>query len=106
MSCAPTWVYGTTDSRWHDGRRSAAAPPSIGSMIRPHRRGRAMGRVYRHDLFLIREVAEALMLSLPIYHLQVLVQARPLVSVAVSCDRHSVSYSPLGAARSEPPLTF
>ena len=45
------------------------------------------------DFFLIREVQEALMLSLPRYYLRLLVHARPLVSVAVSGDRHSVSYS-------------
>jgi hypothetical protein len=42
------------------------------------------------------------MLSLPRYYLRLLVHARPLVSVAVSGDRHSVSYSPLGSARSGP----
>jgi hypothetical protein len=42
------------------------------------------------------------MLSLPRYCLWLLVHARPLVSVAVSRDRHSVSYSPLGSARSGP----
>ena len=47
------------------------------------------------DRFLIREVAEALMLSCSIHYLWILVHARPLVSVAVSGDRHSVSYSPL-----------
>ena len=54
------------------------------------------------DLFLIREVQEALMLSLPKCYLWLLVHERPLVSVAVSGDRHSVSYSPLGSARSGP----
>ena len=47
------------------------------------------------DLFLIREVAEALMLSFSSHYLWILVHARPLASVAVSGDRHSVSYSPL-----------
>jgi hypothetical protein len=42
------------------------------------------------------------MLSLPSYHLLLLVHARPLVSVAVSGDRHSVSYSPLGSTRGGP----
>ena len=62
--------------------------------------GRAWPRPWAADGFLIREVPEALMLSLPSYCLRLLVHARPLVSVAVSGDRHSVSYSPPGS-RSE-----
>jgi hypothetical protein len=42
------------------------------------------------------------MLSLPGSYLRLLVHERPLASVAVSGDRHSVSYSPLGSARSGP----
>jgi hypothetical protein len=42
------------------------------------------------------------MLSFPSYYLRLLVHERPLVSATVSGDRHSVSYSPLAAARSEP----
>ena len=61
-----------------------------------------MGRVYRHDLFLIREVPDALMLSCLVDCLRLVVRVRPLVSVAVSGDRHSVSYSPLGSAQSGP----
>ena len=38
------------------------------------------------------------MLSLPRFYLRLLVHARPLASVAVSGDRHSPSYSPLGSA--------
>src|SRR5690349_14092360 len=46
------------------------------------------------------------MLSLPNYHLLLLIHARPLVSVPVSGDCHSVSYSPLGSARIRPdPVT-
>jgi hypothetical protein len=69
-----------------------ACSPNVGSKV--------MDRAT--DLFLIREVQEVLMLSLPRYYLRLLVHSRPLVSVAVSGDRHSVSYSPLGSARSGP----
>jgi len=51
------------------------------------------------DCFLIREVPEALMLSCLRDYLRLAVHVRPLVSVPVSGDRHSVSYSPLGTAR-------
>jgi hypothetical protein len=77
-----------------------------GRRLVPIRRGargaRRQPQVAPGDIFLIREVHEALMLSLPRYYLRLLVHARPLVSVAVSGDRHSVSYSPLGSARSGP----
>lgn len=58
------------------------------------------------DRFFIREVAEALMHSRSSYYLRLLIHARPLVSVAVSGDRHSVSYSPLGSTRSGPALSL
>jgi hypothetical protein len=58
------------------------------------------------DRFLIRVVQKALMLSFPRYYLRILVHAHPLASVAVSGDRHSVSYSPPGSAGAERTLTF
>ena len=58
------------------------------------------------DHFLIREVQEALMISRYAGYLWLTVRVRPLVSVPVSGDRHSVSYSPLGTARRETDPTF
>ena len=51
-----------------------------------------------HDLdrFLIREVPDALMLSRLVDYLRLVIRVRPQVSVPVSGDRHSGSYSPLG----------
>jgi hypothetical protein len=60
---------------------------------------RSLVRSWALDRFLIREVPEALMLSCLRDYLRLAVHVRPLVSVPVSGDRHSVSYSPLGTAR-------
>ena len=54
------------------------------------------------DRFLIREAPDAFMLSCLVDYLRLVVRVRPQVSVSVSGDRHSVSYSPRGSARSGP----
>ena len=47
------------------------------------------------DLFRVREVYLALMLSHPSNDLLRVVRTRPLVSVAIGGDRYSLGYSPL-----------
>jgi len=57
------------------------------------------------ERFLIREAPDAFMLSRLVDYLRLVTRVRPQVSVPLSGDRHSVSYSPRGL-RSERTLTF
>lgn len=89
ISAAPDWPTGIA-------RRRVARVPNVGSKIM-HR---------ATDLFLIREVQEALMISRCTDYLWLAVRVCALMSVPVSGDRHSVSYSPPGTARREPTQPF